>query len=86
MQHTDGNPQPDPTLVRAVGGALSIFATLLSRRGMVDMHKIANLLGIYAVATSETDETKGSILGCWAGMLRNVAEHKDVQSHHGPPA
>lgn len=84
MQHAQDVPLPDAALVRAMGGALSIFATLLSRRGIVDMSEVANLLGIYAVATSEKDETEGWILGCWAGMLRDVAEHQNVPSdnHH----
>jgi len=86
MQHIEDGPQPDAALVRAMGGALSIFATLLSRRGIADMHEVANLLGIYAVATSETDETEGWILGCWAEMLRDVAVHQNVPSHNDGPS
>jgi hypothetical protein len=66
----------DGPLVRAMGGALSLFATLLSRRGIVDTGEVANLLGVYAVATSETDQTEGLILGCWAAMIRDVAEQQ----------
>lgn len=76
MQHPQDVPQPDAALVRAMGGALSILATLLSRRGIVDMSE---------VATSETDETEGWILGCWAGMLRDVAEHQNVPSDNDHP-
>ena len=45
----------DAPLVRAMGGALSMFATLLARQGIVEASEVANLLGIYAVATSEVD-------------------------------
>lgn len=66
----------DMPLVRAMGGALSIFATLLGRQGIVETGEVANLLGIYAVATGETDDAEGLILGCWAAMIRDVAEHQ----------
>lgn len=66
----------DGPIVRAMGGALSIFATLLSRQGIVETGEVANLLGIYAVATSETDQAEGLILGCWAAMIRDVAEQQ----------
>lgn len=77
------NPPPefdrlpkDAPLVRAMGGALSIFATLLARQGNVETEEVANLLGIYAVATSEVDNDEGMILGCWAAMIREVAEQQ----------
>ncbi|MFB9047811.1 MULTISPECIES: hypothetical protein [Sphingomonadales] len=71
----DRLPQDAP-LVRAMGGALSMFATLLARQGIVEMGEVANLLGIYAVATSEVDNEEGMILGCWAAMIRDVAEQQ----------
>lgn len=63
----------DKTLVRAMGGALSLFATLLSRQGVVSSGEVGELLGIYAVVTSEEDKAEGMILGCWAAMLRDLA-------------
>ncbi|ANI80348.1 MULTISPECIES: hypothetical protein [Pseudomonadota] len=66
----------DAPLVRAMGGALSMFATLLARQGIVEASEVANLLGIYAVATSEVDNEEGMILGCWAAMIRDVAEQQ----------
>jgi hypothetical protein len=66
-------PEHGP-LVRAMGGALSMFATLLSRNGSIETREVADLLGIYAVATSEVDKTEGLILGCWAAMLRDLAD------------
>ncbi|SEK03554.1 hypothetical protein SAMN05518849_13113 [Sphingobium sp. AP50] len=41
--------ESDGPLVRAMGGTLSLFATLLSRRGIVDTGEVANLLGVYAL-------------------------------------
>lgn len=46
------------------------------RQGIVETGEVANLLGIYAVATSETDQAEGLILGCWAAMIRDVAEQQ----------
>lgn len=66
----------DAPLVRAMGGALSMFATLLARQGIVEASEVANLLGIYAGATSEVDNEEGMILGCWAAMIRDVAEQQ----------
>ena len=64
----------DPALVRAMGGALALFATLLARTGVAPVEEIARLLGIYAVVTGETERDEGLILGCWAAMLRDMAQ------------
>jgi len=53
-----------------------MFATLLARQGIAETGEVANLLGIYAVATSEVDNEEGMILGCWAAMIRDVAEQQ----------
>src|SRR3546814_11187410 len=66
----------DAPLVRAMGGALSMFATLLARQGIVEASEVANLLGIFAVAQSEVDNEEGMILGCCAAMISDVAEHE----------
>ena len=63
----------DKTLVRAMGGALALFATLLSRQGVVTAAEVGELLGIFAVVTGEEDRTEGLILGCWAAMIRDLA-------------
>lgn len=66
----------DKALVRAIGGALSVFATLLSRQDIVSTGEVSELLGIYAVVTSEEDNAEGMILGCWAAMIRDLAERQ----------
>lgn len=63
----------DKTVVRAMGGALALFATLLSRQGLVTSAEVGELLGIFAVVTGEEDRTEGLILGCWAAMIRDLA-------------
>lgn len=63
----------DKTLVRAMGGALAMFATLLSRQGIVTSAEVGELLGIFAVVTGDEDRTEGLILGCWAAMIRDLA-------------
>lgn len=64
----------DPALVRAIGGALAVFATLLARRGGSSVDEVADLLGIYALATQETSADEGLIIACWGAILRDVAE------------
>ena len=51
----------DPALLRAMGGALAVFATLMARKGIAPLDEIANLLGIYAVVTGETAPDEGLI-------------------------
>jgi hypothetical protein len=67
-------PAADPALVRAIGGALAVIATLIARRGDTSLEEIANLLGIYAVVTDETSAEEGQFIGCWGAMLRDFAE------------
>ncbi len=70
----------DPTLIRAMGGALSVLGVLMARRGEIRVDELANILGIYAVTTAESARNEGLILGYWAGMLRDVAQCMDGQS------
>lgn len=67
----------DPALVRAIGGALAVFATLMARKGISPVDETANALGLYAVATSETSAQEGLIIGCWGAILREVAQMQD---------
>src|SRR3546814_2416530 len=69
-----------PIFVRAIGGALTVFATLMARKGIESLEETANLLGIYAVLTDEIAPDEALILGCWAGMLRDAAEGISVES------
>ncbi|WP_157084639.1 hypothetical protein [Sphingomonas pituitosa] len=64
----------DPALVRAMGGALAVIASVMARQGDVSLDEIANLLGIYAAATHETSANEGLIIACWGAILRDVAE------------
>lgn len=64
----------DPSLVRAVGGALTVLAGLIEGKGVASVEEIAKLLGIYSVVTGETAPDEGLILACWAGMLQDIAQ------------
>src|SRR3546814_12788042 len=60
----------DPALVRAIGGALTVFATLMARKGIESLEEPANLLGTYAVLTDELEPDEARTPGFLAGMLR----------------
>lgn len=64
----------DPTLVRAIGGALAVITTLMARQGGASVDEVARLLGIYALATKEACDDEGLIIACWGAILRDVAQ------------
>lgn len=72
----DPSPQlaADPRLIRAIGGALSVFATLIARQCGTSVDEIARLLGLFAVVTSETADEEGLIIACWGAILRDAAK------------
>jgi hypothetical protein len=61
-------------VIRAMGGALALVATMIGRGGDVSLDEFSRLLGIYAVATSESANDEGMVLAYWASMVRDVAE------------
>lgn len=65
---------PESVLVRSIGGALDVFATVMARGGIVPLDEIASVLGIYADVSSRTSVEEGWILGCWSATLREVAQ------------
>lgn len=75
---SESSPDPDFTsdlvLVKAVGGALAMLATFMSRRGVAPLDEIASALGVYAVISSESCGPEGAVIACWAQMLRDAAE------------
>jgi len=64
----------DAPLVRAMGGALAVIATLLKRQRIASVEELSGLLGIYSAITGETENEEGLILAYWAGLLRDVAD------------
>lgn len=70
----------EPALVRAIGGALAVIATLMARKDIASVKEVAQLLGIYAVATTETSPDEGTIIACWGAILREVAGVQDGES------
>lgn len=64
----------DPTMVRAIGGALAVICTILGREKISSVEEISGILGVYAAKTAEQASAEGLILGYWAAMLRDVSE------------
>ncbi|WP_454888858.1 hypothetical protein [Sphingobium indicum] len=64
----------DPALGRAIGGALSVIGALLNKSGAVSIEEFAGALRSFAVVSGEDDYHEGTYLGCWAAMLREVAD------------
>lgn len=64
----------EPSIVRAMGGALTVIATLMERRGDTTVEEISDVLGIYATITGETAGDEGLILAFWAATLRDAAQ------------
>ncbi len=76
-------PQPlDAPLVRAMGGALGIVATILQRGGLTSAEEFGKILGIYGVVSAETCAEEGLILGCWAGMVDQLAPKSGERAAH----
>lgn len=67
----------DPTLVRAMGGALAVIGTLMERPGSTSVQEISDMLGIYGAITAETANDEGLILSYWAATLRDVAQGRN---------
>jgi hypothetical protein len=65
----------DRTAVRALGGTLSVLASVLGRAGVIPMRELGDILAIYATITSESDRPQGLLIACWASMLRDAADH-----------
>ncbi|WP_371422386.1 hypothetical protein [Tardiphaga sp.] len=64
----------DPALVRAIGGALAVFATWMARGGIAPIDEIAGSLGIFAAAAAETSAEEGLIIGCWSAILHEASQ------------
>lgn len=72
----------DQSLARAVGGALAVIGTLLNKSGTVPIGEFADALGYYAVVSAEHDSREGIYLGCWAAMLRELADEHPKSGGH----
>lgn len=64
----------DPTMARALGGALAVIGTVLHRSGVVDIDELARLLGIFATVTGENDPASGTLIAGWGGMMLELSE------------
>jgi len=69
----EGSPKlSDPDLVRAIGGALAVFAAVMARRGVAAVAEISDAISYYAAVASETSTNEGHIVGCWGAMLCDI--------------
>lgn len=75
-------PPLDAALVRAMGGALGILATLLQRGGLTTVEDFGNMLGIYALVSGENSAEEADILGCWAGIIGQISQKRIEDSAH----
>ena len=64
----------DRTAILALGGTFAVIAAVLGRANVIPMRELAEILAIYATTTSETDNSQGLLIACWAGILREAAE------------
>ena len=69
-----GGVDVNAALVRATGGALTMFAALMASKNLTTLDEAAKLLGIYATSTSREDQLEGMILGRWAATMMEVAK------------
>lgn len=67
----------DPSIVRAMGGALAIIAALMERRGPTSVAEISDMLATYAAVTAETASDEGLIPAYWAATLRDASQAQD---------
>lgn len=75
-------PPFDAALVRAMGGALGILATLLQRGGLTTVEDFGNMLGIYALVSGENSADEANILGCWAGIVGQISQKRIEDTAH----
>lgn len=60
----------DRALIAAQGKALTMLATMLQARGVMEVEEFAETLGIFAVVVAEASPLEGDILAVWAGTLK----------------
>lgn len=61
----------DRALIAAQGKALTMLATMLQARGVMEVEEFADTLGVFAAVVAEENPLEGDILGVWAGTLKD---------------
>lgn len=59
----------EQALIAAHGKALAIMATALQAGGHLDAKRFAEMLALFGVVASETDDLQGSIIAMWAAAM-----------------
>ncbi|MBU2031508.1 MAG: hypothetical protein KKG69_01535 [Alphaproteobacteria bacterium] len=60
----------DRALIAAQGKALTMLATMLQARGLMEVEEFADTLGVFAVVVAEDNVLEGDILAVWSGILK----------------
>src|SRR3546814_4836284 len=71
---TQHYPRPRPmdrALIAAHGKALTMLATTLQARGVLDVEDFAGTLGVFSVVVGEDNRLEGDILAVWAGIMKD---------------
>lgn len=76
QSQTDGAPR-DHATIRAVGHLTALLATLMHRKGIIEVSEFAEILAIFAKITAETDPASGLALAYWAGTAREAEKALD---------
>ncbi|MEO9337081.1 hypothetical protein ABFT80_06555 [Mesorhizobium sp. SB112] len=64
-------PRPmDRALIAAHGKALTLLATTLQARGVLDVEDFSGTLGVFSVVVAEDNPLEGDILAVWAGIMK----------------
>jgi hypothetical protein len=60
----------DRALIAAHGKALTMLATALQARGVLDVEDFAGTLGVFSAVVAEDNQLEGDILAVWAGVMK----------------
>lgn len=61
----------DRAIIAAQGKALTLLATTLHARGVIEMQDFAGTLGVFSVVVAEDDQAEGDILAVWAAIMKD---------------
>lgn len=63
--------EADRAVITAQGKALTLLATMLHARGVMDVEEFADTLAVFSVVVAEDDAAEGDILAVWAGLMKD---------------
>ncbi|ODT43325.1 MAG: hypothetical protein ABS59_23875 [Methylobacterium sp. SCN 67-24] len=69
----------DRALIAAQGKALTMLATMLQVRGVLEVEEFAGTLGVFSVVVAEDNLLEGDILAVWAGILKESVQARAAE-------